>query len=241
VSKLGYVKSWRQELESDIWLMPPMYYRVWTFLLKEVSWASNTIPTVHNFSIHVNPGQGFFSVSAIADGVAWFERNSRKKPNKKTILVILKWLEFNSMICRESNRDGTFITICNWGKYQQDKKAKVTQVAPHKEPQVAPHSVHTKEVKEVKEVKKTTSVQYTEKFEQFWKEYPRKIGKKKAFISWKKQNCDNGKFSQIMSSLDSFKRSDQWTKNNGQFIPHGVTWVNGSGWEDEIEVVSEWE
>ena len=93
---------------------------------------------------------------------------------------------------------------------------------------------------EVKKLRSKDSVQYTEKFECFWKEYPRKIGKKKAFISWKSQGCDNGKFNQVMSSLESFKKSEQWQKNNGQFIPYGVTWVNGSGWEDEVEVTSEW-
>jgi len=85
----------------------------------------------------------------VVDGVAWTERNVIKKPNKKTILGILTWLEFHHMICRESNGNGTYISICNWSRYQSEEKAKVTEGIP----QGIPHSTHTKEVKEVKEKK----------------------------------------------------------------------------------------
>jgi len=86
----------------------------------------------------------------IVDGVAWVERNSQKKPNKKTVLSILTWLEFHKMIRRESNGNGTYISICNWCKYQSEENTKVTEGIP----QGIPHSIHTKEVKEVKEAVK---------------------------------------------------------------------------------------
>jgi len=88
----------------------------------------------------------------------------------------------------------------------------------------------------------TKTKDYTEKFLLFWEKYPNKKGKAKAFISWKKYNCENGIFDNILESLENHKNSDQWKKDNGQYIPHCSTWVNGKGWEDEVRVnhISEW-
>jgi uncharacterized phage protein (TIGR02220 family) len=147
----GFIKSWRQELKSNIWEMPPLYHRVWHFLLQSVSWEKNVFPTGKMYGIHLNHGQQLFSIQGIVDGVSWKERNVTKKPNKKTILHILKWLEFQGMIARESNGNGTFISICNWCKYQSSNVLKVTQGTPQSIPQGTPQSIHTKEVKEVKE------------------------------------------------------------------------------------------
>ena len=88
----------------------------------------------------------------------------------------------------------------------------------------------------VKESKgKKTLGEYSPRFEKFWKEYPNKKGKFKAYASWKRHRCDNLIFESIMESLKDHKRSDDWTKDDGQYIPHGSTWVNGKGWEDEAE------
>lgn len=149
MSKTGYTKSWRKELDSDIWMMPPLYHRVWHFLIQSVSWEANTFPTRNKYSIHLNPGQQLFSIQGIVEGVSWVERNVARKPNKKTVLDILTWLEFHGMIVRESNGFGTFISICNWCKYQSVDEEKVTESIP----QGIPQSIHTKEVKEVKEEK----------------------------------------------------------------------------------------
>jgi len=71
------------------------------------------------------------------------------------------------------------------------------------------------------------------KFLGFWKEYPRKVAKKKASESWSKCNCD-GNYSKIMESLKLYKQSEQWTKDQGKFIPHPATWLNQERWEDEV-------
>ncbi len=37
-----------------------------------------------------------------------------------------------------------------------------------------------------------------------------------------------------MSALESHKRSAQWTKDNGQYIPTPVTRIDQMRWEDEL-------
>ena len=36
--------------------------------------------------------------------------------------------------------------------------------------------------------------------------------------------------------MENQKQSAQWSKDNGQFIPHPTTWLNGKRWEDQITV-----
>lgn len=67
-------------------------------------------------------------------------------------------------------------------------------------------------------------------FERFWQAYPRKVGRVKAEAAFKKVDVP---VDVLMAALESHKRSDQWKKDNGQFIPHPATWLNGKRWEDE--------
>ena len=47
--------------------------------------------------------------------------------------------------------------------------------------------------------------------------------------------------SEIERILSFLRKSDQWTKDNGQFIPNPQTWIDQARWDDEImqEVKSE--
>lgn len=82
---------------------------------------------------------------------------------------------------------------------------------------------------------------FEEKFDLFWKDYPRKTDKKKAKAKFFKLNLHNGKFETIMNALQQQKESEQWTKDKGKFVPHPTTWINGERWDDEMEAeTGEW-
>ncbi len=70
-------------------------------------------------------------------------------------------------------------------------------------------------------------------FESFWQEYPKKLGKKKARVSFLKLKKDL--FPAILEALEKQKSSPAWQENGGQFIPHPTTWINGERWEDEVQ------
>lgn len=78
----------------------------------------------------------------------------------------------------------------------------------------------------------------SEKFEHFWKEYPRKMAKKVAEKIWLRMKVDDELFATIMTALDNQKKSNQWTQNKGQYIPHPTTWLNQERWNDEVELPS---
>ena len=74
-----------------------------------------------------------------------------------------------------------------------------------------------------------------ENFEIFWKEYPKKQAKAKTKQWFEKNKPDEELMNKILESLSLFKKTSQWTKDNGQFIPLPTTWLNGKRWEDEIQ------
>jgi hypothetical protein len=76
-----------------------------------------------------------------------------------------------------------------------------------------------------------------ERFDTFWKAYPKKVGKgaaKKAFI---KAKVSDNLLSQMLTAIETQRRTHQWQKENGQFIPNPSTWLNQSRWEDEPQGV----
>ena len=80
---------------------------------------------------------------------------------------------------------------------------------------------------------------YTKEFDQFWSVYPRREGKGLAYSSFRRLSLEDGLLDKIISAVEIQKRSDQWTKDGGQYIPMPATWLNQRRWEDEgIQVQS---
>lgn len=74
-------------------------------------------------------------------------------------------------------------------------------------------------------------------FEKIWRNYPRKIGKKKARAYFLKlKDLTDEKVFFILDQLEKQKQSHDWQKENGKYIPHGSTWFVGEKWDDEVGV-----
>ncbi|MDQ0299675.1 glutamyl/glutaminyl-tRNA synthetase [Salibacterium salarium] len=117
----GYIKDYRKELDSDIWMMPPLYHRVWQYLKYKVNHKIERIPMKDGSFLTVKPGQHLTSKRKLAQSVGWYERMVWKEPNPKTISDILKWLEKQKMIEQDlgaGNRQYTLISLLNWEVYQ---------------------------------------------------------------------------------------------------------------------------
>ncbi|AZE90242.1 Pyocin large subunit-like protein [Pseudomonas orientalis] len=78
------------------------------------------------------------------------------------------------------------------------------------------------------------AVDHAELFTQFWTLYPRKVGKEAARKAWDKLKLTNELFGVLVEALGTQCLTTDWTKDNGQFIPHPATWINGNRWEDEV-------
>ncbi|MGI6602742.1 MAG: DUF4373 domain-containing protein [Saccharofermentanales bacterium] len=71
-------------------------------------------------------------------------------------------------------------------------------------------------------------------FDDFWSIYPKKVGKKAALKAWEKLRPSKELQERIISAVEQQKKSEQWTTENGRFIPNPATWINQGRWDDEL-------
>ena len=75
-----------------------------------------------------------------------------------------------------------------------------------------------------------------QRFDEFWAVYPKKTAKQAALKAWKRAKVTAELHNKILMAIETAKHSEQWQRDNGQYIPHPATWINGGRWEDEIQV-----
>ena len=75
---------------------------------------------------------------------------------------------------------------------------------------------------------------YDALFDRFWSAYPKKVAKDTAKKAFAKHKPDEAMTGVMLAALEKHKRTDQWTRDGGQFIPNPATWLNQKRWEDEL-------
>jgi uncharacterized protein YdaU (DUF1376 family) len=76
------------------------------------------------------------------------------------------------------------------------------------------------------------------RFDEFWKAYPKKIGKDAAKKAFEKRKPDAVMLVQMVNAINFQRRTAAWQKDGGQFIPNPATWLNQGRWQDEISTFS---
>ncbi|MGE7139165.1 helix-turn-helix domain-containing protein [Luteibacter sp. NPDC031894] len=71
-------------------------------------------------------------------------------------------------------------------------------------------------------------------FDEFWAAYPRKDGRKDAVKAWNKLKPNAELLTKILSALALQAKSARWTEQDGKYIPHGSTYLNGERWLDPV-------
>jgi DNA replication protein DnaD len=119
------------------------------------------------------------------------------------------------------------IRIINYNLYQSNDKDDTTDDTTER--QQKDTNKNDKNDKNDKEVKKDTTQSVC--FLEFWTAYPKKVSKPQAERAFQKaiKKTDLGK---ILESVNSFKNSEDWTKEDGKYIPNPATWLNGERWND---------
>ena len=73
-------------------------------------------------------------------------------------------------------------------------------------------------------------------FDLFWKAYPKKVAKGDARKAWGQTERIRPDLETLLSAITEQMKSDQWRKNEGQFIPYPATWLRQERWDDELKV-----
>jgi hypothetical protein len=216
----GWIKDHRKELHSNIWMMPPLYHRVWQYLKYKVNHKENTIPTKHGI-LHIPEGETITSLRCIAEAVSWYEYGVERIPAAKTIREVLDWLQNEGMITRDSNRKGTRIKVVNYSIYQGDSNGESNTEETQRKHRGSTNKNDKNVNKEQKDIDQF--------FESVWRLYPRKIGKGKIKNTTKKRLYELG-----IDTLKKCIERYEAEKEDWREWQHGSTFFN-SGYIDYLD------
>jgi hypothetical protein len=72
------------------------------------------------------------------------------------------------------------------------------------------------------------------KFENFWSQYPKKVGKLTAKRSWEKLSQENQQ--KALEAIIEHRKYWAAKGTDWEFIPHASTWLNQERFEDELVI-----
>lgn len=170
---------------------------------------------------------------------------------------MLEQLAETGFIIRYETGGEQYIQIVNFSKHQNpNMKEKASEIPPppgfemgtykehststvqapcKSEEETAPQPTETEGNTEEGEVQKTL---IEVRFAAFWDAYPNKKAKTNALKAWNKIKPNGDLFDKIMRAVDIQKRSEDWQRENGRFIPYPATWLNGGYWDNEVKEVN---
>ena len=124
----GYILLSRKLIESEIWNKPPLYLKVWIYLLSKAQ---------HKEYKGLKRGQLWITYQDIIEDCSWMVGARKEKPSKSQVFNVLEWMRNT---CSESNDEsnsnattsetmitttkatrGMLITIENFNVYQNSK------------------------------------------------------------------------------------------------------------------------
>ena len=140
---------------------------------------------------------------------------------------MLEGLAVYGFISRYERAGKKIIQIVKWAKHQNPHRREAPSTLPAETDEV---------VEEEQQAESGPQKADTEAaFETFWKLYPRKTAKDNARKAFAKINPNAELLAEIMASLAKHATCQAWLKDDGQFIPHAATWLNGKRWNDEVK------
>lgn len=162
-----------------------------------------------------------------------------RKQSNEHVETALKEMQSAGLIWRYIYKNSEFIQFCKFEEHQEGlhKRTKAKnplycevvgdsenfQEVPGNSPLIEPNLTEEK------------IIEYKPSFDDFWILYPKKVSKNDAVKAWNKIKFDEELFNKVLSGLEKYKKSTNWLKDNGQFIPNCATWLNGERWNDEVD------
>lgn len=216
---MGFVQL-SHDLEKWEWFHDKNTFYVYIRLLLDANWGESD----YN-GVHLKRGQLAISQREYADkcGIS-----------RQELRTILERLKATRKITLTSTHKFSIITLVEY-----DYAAKLsTRVSPAEQPAINPPTLLNNKTinKKKQESALTRGGVSDELFQKFWTAYPKKTAKTQAIKAWTKLSPDEALTETILSALERQKKTVQWTKESGRYIPYPATWLNGRRWEDESEV-----
>lgn len=214
----GWIKLYRQVRRNPLFREKRKFskFEAWVDMLLEANHCDKTI-LLGNELIDVERGSFITSELKLSDRWGWSRSKTRS---------FLKLLSSNNdpMIIKKSDSKKTTITIVNYSIYQDTETTKEQQE--NNEKTSKKHQKNT--TKNDKNEKNDKKNKYSCAFEEFWKEYPRKIEKIGAYKNWQTRLREGYKPEQLITAAKNYAA---YCKQNGteiRYTKHPKTFIGPS-------------
>lgn len=237
----GYVKLWRRTLDSGI-LQSPTSWQVFGWILLNATRSKRKL-IVGGQVFQLEPGDYVSSVASLSEAL---------RLSTKQIRTALSLLEKLEILAIKGTNKGSVFSLVNWERYQDEgqaegqaegkqransgqAKGKPLKEQEREKERILINTPLTPQGELVQGKPARVKAEYPADFEGFWKLYPRKNGKDAALRAWKTKKREGRlpALSVLADAIEAAKRTDQWQRDGGQYIPHPATWLNQGRWMDE--------
>ena len=238
MSDCGWIKLYRSILNNPF-MRSVDVLGTWVYILLNVAYQPEDV-VFKGKRITLQPGQGLFKIRQMAKEIGV----SHSKLNRTISLF-----KSETQIETQTSSRETLISVVNWGKYQMSETQNETQMEHWRNTggTQAEHLPIIKELKNIKNIRNNNNIvdlfdesenenkqKPPDKFEVFWKEYPKKKGIGAARKAFEKA-IKKATLETLIEAVRKQKQGDQWKKDKGKFIPYPATWLNQERWEDEVD------
>ena len=233
----GWIKLHRQIAENPLWFSEPFTRgQAWIDLLLIANHKKGFF-YVRGNKIDVDRGQIGMSEDAISTRWQWSRGKLRR---------FLSELEKQGQVVQQKLRIKSLITIVNYEKFQGDGTTDSTTDGQQTVQQTDTNKNvnNKKNVNNEKNLKthtqkpasktaklKKEKVDYTEQFNEFWKQYPRRIAKDAAFKAYESV-IKNKKATHTEIMMGVMQYAQETENTEPKFIKYPQGWLNSGRWKD---------
>jgi len=222
----GYIKIYRDFLNKKEWLSEPFTKsQAWIDLINLANYRDSFF-YIRGNKVEVKRGFVARSQESLSERWKWSRGKTR---------LFLRALESSHQIIQQKSQLINLILIVNYEEYQSQEPTEKPLNCTTESQQKANRKPYKNKNKKNKHEKiKDIYIDFSESFLKRWKIYPKKSGKKNAFIHWKKF-CDDEsllkKFDKALDNyLDELSRNRERQPKDGQGFFNPDYWL---GWDEQ--------
>lgn len=206
----GWIKVHRKILDNPLVFKDSDYAAVWIYLLLNATHTEYPV-IFKGEKIILLPGQLITGRKVISE---------KLKISESKVQRILKWFESDLQIKQQTSNKNRMITIVNWDKYQNIEQQNERETIDKR--QTNGHK------QECKNVKNEINNIYSVHFDAFWKIYPRKKEKAKAYKAYRERLKDGFSDDELLKAATAYAEECSSRNTDERYIKLGSTFLSAN-------------
>lgn len=168
--------------------------------------------------VTIQSGQFHTSILNLSQKWQWSEKKVRR---------FLKLLESDEMVTYKGDAHGTTITIINYGFYQGEGRTSDIPNDRAKDEHSTEQRTNTRPTyNNINNINNNNSNTYKGAFDEFWKNYPRKKDKARAYKCYCARLNDGYTEDQLLTACINYAAECDHNKTEERYIKHGATFLS---------------